>query len=92
MGLTIRVKSKNASAQPIDMGCGGFLRLRNRVAKLYGEPWASHYAALVETSHTFDSKDFYDDFGDILPGSIDPRLLKERKAREPGIALHRSML
>ena len=30
--------------------------------------------------------------GDILPGSIDPRLLEERKAREPEIALHRSML
>lgn len=29
---------------------------------------------------------------DILPGSIGPRLLKERKAREPEIALHRSML
>ena len=29
---------------------------------------------------------------DILPGSIDPRLLKERKAREPEIALHWSML
>ena len=29
---------------------------------------------------------------DILPGSIDPRLLKERKAREPEIMLHRSML
>ena len=29
---------------------------------------------------------------DILPGSIDPRLLKERKAQEPEIALHRSML
>lgn len=62
MGLTIRVKSKNASAKSIDMGCSGFLRLRNRVAKLYGEPWASHYATLVETSHTFDSEEFYDDF------------------------------
>ena len=48
MGLTIRVKSSKATARPIDMGGGGFLRLRSRVAMLYGEPWASHYKTLME--------------------------------------------
>lgn len=43
MGITIRCKKTNRS---IDMGCGGFLRLRNKVAELVGEPWASHYATL----------------------------------------------
>ena len=61
MGLTIRVKSRNAHVRPIDMGGGGFMRLRNRVAKLYGDPWASHYETLTSSSHIGD-EDFYDDF------------------------------
>lgn len=43
MGLTIYCKKTNRS---IDMGAGGFFRLRLKVAELLGEPWHSHYATL----------------------------------------------
>lgn len=39
MGLTLRCKKTNLS---MDMGYGGFMRLRNKVAELIGEPFASH--------------------------------------------------
>ena len=62
MGLTIRVKSSKATARPIDMGGGGFLRLRSRVAMLYGEPWASHYELLMEHPGISSDDSFFDDF------------------------------
>lgn len=62
MGLTIRVKSSKATARPIDMGGGGFLRLRSRVAMLYGEPWASHYKTLIEHPVISSDDSFYDEF------------------------------
>lgn len=40
MGVTLRCVKAN---QSVDLGCGGFLNLRNRVARLVGEPFASHY-------------------------------------------------
>ena len=43
MGITIRCKKTNRA---IDLGAGGFSRLRRKVAELAGEPWASHYAKL----------------------------------------------
>lgn len=43
MGVTIRCKKTKRS---IDMGAGGFLRLRLKVAELLGEPWYSHYKNL----------------------------------------------
>ena len=43
MGLTISCKKTGRS---IDMGYFGFANLRRRVAKLAGEPFASHYDGL----------------------------------------------
>ena len=43
MGISIWCKKTHRS---IDMGYGGFLRLRNKVADLVGDPWASHYHTL----------------------------------------------
>lgn len=43
MGVTISCKKTGRS---IDMGYFGFNNLRNRVAKLVGEPFASHYDGL----------------------------------------------
>ena len=48
----------------IIMGSGGFLRLRSKISELVGEPWASHYKALVE-ERIRDEKErekFYEDF------------------------------
>ena len=45
MGVTI---SCTKTGRTIDMGSGGFLRLRSKISELVGEPWASHYRALVE--------------------------------------------
>ena len=63
MGLTIYCKKTNRS---IDMGAGGFFRLRLKVAELLGEPWHSHYATLrhpplfeparTEFFNTFDQR------------------------------------
>lgn len=44
MGITIRC---NKTKRSIDMGCGGFWRLRLKVAEQLGEPWFSHYATLA---------------------------------------------
>lgn len=43
MGVTIYCKKTGTE---IDLGGGGFLRLRNKVTELAGEPFASHYAKL----------------------------------------------
>ena len=43
MGVTIRCKKTGKS---IDMGAGGFMRLRNKVAELAGGPFAEHYLSL----------------------------------------------
>lgn len=45
MGVTI---SCTKTGRTIDMGSGGFLRLRSKISELVGEPWTSHYKALVE--------------------------------------------
>ena len=45
MGVTI---SCTKTGRTIDMGSGGFLRLRRKISELVGEPWTSHYKALVE--------------------------------------------
>lgn len=42
MGITIRSKNKS-----IDMGCGGFLRLRRTVSELCPEEISKHYAELI---------------------------------------------
>lgn len=61
MGVTI---SCTKTGRTIDMGSGGFLRLRSKISELVGEPWASHYKALVE-ERICDEKErerFYEDF------------------------------
>lgn len=45
MGITISCKKTGRS---IDLGCGGFSNLRNKVSDLVGEPWASHYRKLED--------------------------------------------
>lgn len=45
MGVSIMYKK---TGETIDMGCGGFLRLRRKVSDLCGEPWASHYRELTD--------------------------------------------
>lgn len=50
MGVTIYCKKTGRS---IDMGYGGFDRLRNKVAELAGEPFASHYAKLSTPEYMF---------------------------------------
>lgn len=61
MGVTI---SCTKTGRTIDMGSGGFLRLRSKISELVGEPWTSHYKALVE-ERICDEKErekFYEDF------------------------------
>ena len=61
MGVTI---SCTKTGRTIDVGSGGFLRLRSKISELVGEPWASHYKALVE-ERICDEKErekFYEDF------------------------------
>ena len=43
MGVTIKCKK---TGRDIDLGYGGFARLRNKVAELMGEPFYSHYMKL----------------------------------------------
>lgn len=61
MGVII---SCTKTGRTIDVGSGGFLRLRSKISELVGEPWASHYRALVE-ERICDEKErekFYEDF------------------------------
>lgn len=48
------------------MGYGGFCNLRNKLAELAGEPFASHYLLLSEPSVIFldgkERKDFFKDY------------------------------
>ena len=52
MGITISCKKTGRS---IDMGCGGFNRLRNKVAELAGGPFAEHYISL----NPFGDEDYF---------------------------------
>lgn len=49
MGITVRCKKTGTD---MDM-CSGFNRLRNQVARLVGEPFASHYLELDDTFHLY---------------------------------------
>lgn len=74
MGITIRCKKTRRN---IDLGVGGFLRLRRKVSELAGEPLSSHYAKLLDKS-CFMSKEesdaFYDEFN-----ATTMKLLEEKK-------------
>lgn len=63
MGVTIKCKK---TARNIDLGYGGFNNLRNKVAELVGEPFASHYLVLSNPSVMFltgkHRKDFFQDY------------------------------
>lgn len=62
MGVTIRCKKTGRS---IDLGVGGFANLREKVAELYGDPWASHYAQLGNAPYSSqEAKEFYKEFDD----------------------------
>lgn len=50
MGVTIECKKTGRS---IDLGYGGFSKLRNKVAELVGNPFAEHYLLLSEPSVIF---------------------------------------
>ena len=74
MGITIRCKKTYRS---IDLGTGGFLRLRRKVSELAGEPLSSHYAKLLDKSCFMsekESKAFYDEFN-----ATTQKLLEEKK-------------
>lgn len=43
MGVTIKCKK---TGREIDLGCGGFMQLRRKVAQLMGESFYSHYEKL----------------------------------------------
>lgn len=60
MGLTIQ--AKKSPKKSIDMGGGGFLCLRTKVAELAGEPWASHYRQLVDVPFSGQTPKFFEAF------------------------------
>lgn len=60
MGISIYAKKNPRKI--IDLGMGGFLRLRRKVAELAGEPWASHYKKLTDTVPSLCDNQFYEDF------------------------------
>lgn len=45
MGVTIKCKK---TGRDIDLGYGGFMRLRRKVAELTGDPFYSHYKKLLD--------------------------------------------
>ena len=55
MGLTVECKKTGRS---IDVGYGGFCRLRNKVAELAGGPFAEHYKSLSP----FGDNEYYEEF------------------------------
>lgn len=71
MGVSIWCKKTHRS---IDMGCGGFNNLRNKVADLVGEPWASHYHKLDYPFFGEEEKQFFEAFD-----AETKRLLDEKK-------------
>lgn len=73
MGVTIRCQ---ATGQGIDMGSGGFLRLRRKVSDLVGEPWASHYRTLTDASLSVQDEAWFEEFDRKTA-----RLLAARKIR-----------
>jgi hypothetical protein len=71
MGITIRCKKTNRS---IHMAYGAFNNLRNKIADLVGEPWASHYHKLDYAPLFGDArKNFYEYF------DAETKLLLEEK-------------
>lgn len=61
MGLTPH--AKKSPEKSIDLGAGGFLRLRQKVSQLAGEPWANHYATLLHRPPSkSDKESFYAEF------------------------------
>ncbi len=60
MGVTIRAKKDPQKS--IDLGYGGFRRLRAKVAELGGEPWASHYGSLAAALPSQRTSAFYKAF------------------------------
>lgn len=60
MGVTLRCKKM---CDGLDLPFSGFMRLRCRVAMLNGEPFASHYEALLNHKRRIGGADpFYDEF------------------------------
>jgi len=45
MGMTVECKKTGRS---LDMGAGGFLRWRLKIAELYNQKWYEHYRTLME--------------------------------------------
>lgn len=68
MGVTIRCKKTGES---IDMGAGGFMRLRNKVAELAGGPFAEHYLSL----NPFGDEEYFKKFDERTA-----EILKEKRA------------
>ncbi len=73
MGVTIRCK---ATGNSIDLGSGGFMRLRRRISVLVGDPWAAHYRTLTDTSMALQDHDWFKKFD-----AETERLVKARAVR-----------
>lgn len=58
MGVTVRC---NKTGRNFDMGCGGFMRWRMKIAELYDKRWYDHYFKLMNAPF-YESKEFYDEF------------------------------
>ena len=62
MGVTIECKK---TGRGIDLGYSGFMRLRNKVAELMGEPFCSHYKKLYDVPSLMrpdEEKKFFTDW------------------------------
>ena len=63
MGVTIKCKK---TGREIDLGCGGFMQLRRKVAQLMGEPFYNHYdenGEFIGSSVDTDLSDLLDEAG-----------------------------
>ena len=71
MGLTIENKSGTLS---YNLGYGGFLRLREKIADLCSEEWGTHYKTLSKPP-AVKKEDFYKAFDEKTKSLIDQNLV-----------------
>ena len=80
MGLTIYCKK---TGHGIDMGYGGFSRLRDKIAELAGEPFGSHVKKLGQNPYMFSSltmtpeqrKALFDEYNAETQRMVDEKLV-----------------
>lgn len=77
MGLTLACKKTNRS---IDLGCGGFLRLRRKVSELCGEEMFTYYQLMLDSLYRrFDSPEekekFWESYDEAVGQLVDHKRL-----------------